>query len=82
MTRAKPSPPKPLRLILPVCGTCWTEIRHCTSYCRHGGWMHRDSEKHACGQKWPGSYAQPASDEEVAEYRQKQREALPVAAAV
>ena len=78
--RAKPAPDKPMRLHLPVCGTCWTEIRHCTSYCRHGGWMHRDTELHRCGDRWPGSLARPASDEEVAVYRQQQREALPAAA--
>ena len=66
MPAKKSAPDKPMRLILPVCGTCWTEIRHCTSYCRHGGYVHRDSELHRCGDRWPGSLARRATGDELA----------------
>jgi hypothetical protein len=66
---ARPSPPKPVRLLLPVCVTCWTEIRCCSRYCTHGGYVHRDTELHGCGDRWPGSLARKAGGEALAVFR-------------
>jgi hypothetical protein len=76
----KTAPAKRPVVLLPVCGTCWKEARRCSPACRHGGYVHRDSEKHGCGPRYPGSYARPATAEELAPFRQQRDE--PAAAAV
>jgi hypothetical protein len=86
----KPAPVKRPVVLLPVCGTCWSEIRPCSPQCSHGGWVHRDTELHRCGRDRfpePGSvsvlylrWARPATAGELAPFRQQRDE--PAAAAV